>query len=256
MSFGLNLYSLRTKIKTREDFENTASLLKNMGYSCLQFSGAPFDADLIKSVSESTDIPILLTHVPFDRILNDSEKLVEEHKLFGCSNIGLGMMPFEGLSDTEIKNNIAKLEEAGKRLSGLGAKFFYHNHAHEFCKMKSGQTIFDYMIENTEHVNFILDTYWLQVGGVSIIDYVKKLSGRIECVHLKDYIPCYGPNGLAPRFAHVGEGNLNWKAIIDAMKASDTKYFFVEQDDACDYDAPFAQVESSIKYLNHNFKEN
>jgi len=112
---------------------------------------------------------------------------------------------------------------------------------------------YDYIIENTEHVNFILDTYWLQVGGVSITDYINKASGRIECVHLKDYLPCYGEHGIKGRFAPVGEGNINWKAVIDCMKNAGTKHFFVEQDDACDYEDPFAQVKSSIDYLINNF---
>ena len=253
MNFGLNLYSLRKQISTVEDFESSVLKLKKMGYSYLQFSGAPFNSASIKQISEKTNMPFMLTHVPFDRILNDTKNLVEEHKSFGCTSIGLGSMQFKSMSDEEIKENIAKLEKAGKTISSLGAKFFYHNHAHEFCKLSNGQTIYDYIIENTEHVNFILDTYWLQVGGVSITDYINKTSGRIECVHLKDYLPCYGEHGIKGRFAPVGEGNINWKAVIDCMKNAGAKHFFVEQDDACDYENPFAQVKSSIDYLINNF---
>ena len=93
MNAGLNLFSIRTLIDTEEHFLETAKKLKEMGYSYLQFSGAEFDADRIKRVSEATGLPIVLTHVPMDRILNDTAALMEDHAKFGCHNIGLGVTP-------------------------------------------------------------------------------------------------------------------------------------------------------------------
>ena len=122
MKFGLNLFSLREQIKTPEDFKNTAARLKSMGYSYLQFSGAPFNSELIKKVSEKCDIPFYLTHVPFDRLENDTKNLVFEHNSFGCTNLGLGMMQFKDMCDDEIKRNVAKLEDIGKKISALVLK--------------------------------------------------------------------------------------------------------------------------------------
>ena len=233
MNFGINLFSLRNQIATPEDFLKTVQALKTMGYSSLQFSGAPFDPAVIRSVSEATGLPIVLTHVPFERMLEDTENLVKDHDVFGCRNIGLGGMKFYGMDDKQILENIAKLEEAGKKLNACGAKFFYHHHSHEFCKLTTGQTIFDCILENTEHVNITLDTYWLQAGGVNITEYIEKAAGRLECVHLKDYIPAYNEDKkIAPKFAPVGEGNINWNAVIDAMKKAGVKHYLVEQDNA------------------------
>ena len=254
MTFGINLFSLRQQIATPETFLSTAQALKEMGYSYLQFSGAPFDKDVIRSVSDATELPVVLTHVPLDRILNDTDAWVKEHDFFGCRNVGLGMMDFRGLSDEEIIAGVNQLEEAGKKIAARGAKFFYHHHSHEFCKLSSGQTIFDFLLENTEHVNITLDTYWLQGGGFIIIEYIKKSEGRLECVHLKDYLPTY-PDGkkLAPQYVPVGEGNINWHAVIDTMRDAGVKYYLVEQDNATKLENPLGQVESSIRYLNKNF---
>ena len=114
MKAGLNLHSIRNLIKTEEVFLETAQKLKEMGYSYLQYSGAPLEPKRIKRVSEATGLPIVLTHVPMDLIINDAEKLMEEHAFFGCSNIGLGSMPSKTILDTEaFKKTVADLNEAG-----------------------------------------------------------------------------------------------------------------------------------------------
>ena len=76
MKFGLNLYSIRNRLKTEEDFLAAACELREMGYSYIQFSGAPFEPEMVKRVSEASGLPVVLTHVPMDRILNDTEALV------------------------------------------------------------------------------------------------------------------------------------------------------------------------------------
>jgi len=50
-------------------------------------------------------------------------------------------------------------------------------------------------------------------------------------------------------FAPVGDGTMNFAAIVEKMKKCGTKYFLVEQDNAPDFEDPFAQVERSIKYI-------
>ena len=186
MEAGLNLFTLRNKIENEKDFCETAIKLREMGYSYLQFSGAPFDADMIARVKKESGLDFVLTHVPMPRILEDTDALMEEHSRFGCKNIGLGMMPANIIADEKAcKAKIEELDAAGERMEKNGFKFFYHHHHFEFFKY-GGESVFDYMIKNAKHINFTADTYWLQFGGVNVCEYLKKLAGRIECVHLKD----------------------------------------------------------------------
>ena len=109
MSFGLNLYSIRNLIANEADFLDTATRLSEMGYSYMQFSGAPFDADMIKRVSEKSGLPVCLTHVPYDRIVHDTAALMEEHSRFGCRYIGLGAMPLDNIKNEDtFKRHSAK----------------------------------------------------------------------------------------------------------------------------------------------------
>ena len=255
MNAGLNLFTLRKSITTETDFLNTANSLRDMGYSYLQYSGGPYDADMIARVSKESGLPIVLTHVPMDRILTETDALMEEHARFDCHNIGLGMMPKEVITDEKsCKEKIAELNAAGEKMRKNGFNFFYHHHNFEFLKY-NGETVFDYMIENAPYINFTADTYWLQYGGVDICRYLEKLSGRIECVHLKDFGMKVskdeesGKIKMEPTFAPVGDGTIDFKSAVESAKSSGAKYFLVEQDNAPTFDDPFAQVERSIKYI-------
>ena len=250
MKAGLNLFSVRGMIRTEEDFLSTAIKLREAGYSYLQYSGAAFDAERIKRVSERSGLPVLLTHVPMERILADTEKLMEEHALFGCKNIGLGMMPLKILTDENAcKETIGALERAAEKMEENGFKFFYHHHHFEFSKFSDGETVFGYMLKQAKHINFTADTYWLQYGGAALPSFFDRLAGRMDCVHLKDYRIGRDKEDalkLRPEFAPVGDGLLDFKTLVEKMKALGAKYYFVEQDDAETYPDPLAQVGRSI----------
>ena len=250
MQVGLNLYSIRSFIKETNDFVKTCAKLKEMGYAFVQYSGAPFDSDKINLMQKQVGLPVVLTHVPMDRILNDTANLMEEHGKIGCKNIGLGMMPVATILDEQkCLQTIKLLDEAGKTMEQNGFKFFYHFHQFEFCKLSCGMRIIDYMLENCPHINFTADTYWMQFGGVDVTEYLKKMQGRIDCIHLKDYQIVYQNEKFVPRFAPLGKGNLNLNEIVKTAKQSGTKYFLVEQDDAIDYDDPLNQVKQSVTYV-------
>ena len=112
MNLGINLYSVRNLIKTEEELTKTAVALYNMGYEYLQFSGAPFDAEMIKRVKKKTGVPFVLTHSPIDRIIDDTERLMDEHESFGCRNIGLSTIPWSLIC---IEDEMKKVDMNPKR---------------------------------------------------------------------------------------------------------------------------------------------
>ncbi len=253
MQFGLNLYSIRNRIQTEEDMRKTFERLKQDGFSYVQFSGVPMcldTAEKLKRVSEEFSMPVVLTHSPMDRILQDTENLMKEHELFGCKNIGLGAMPTDCYKDKNLLyKTINDLNEVGKVMKDNGFNFFYHHHHYEFMKFDD-KTVFDFVLEKAPYINFTLDTYWVQYGGANILETIKKAKGRIGCVHLKDYkiFEDYNPN-----FAPLGDGTMNFKKIIPALKKAKVKYFLIEQDNAADLPDGMEQVEKSAKYLIENF---
>ena len=258
MKFGINLYSLRTLIGNEEDFLKTAIALSGLGYDTIQFSGAPYDPEVIRRVSAAAGLPVVVTHVPMDRIINDTDALMKEHESFGCRCIGLGAMPPAVIRDEEnFKQTVEKLNGAGKIMADNGFTFCYHNHHFEQYRT-DGRPALDYIIENAGYVHFTADVYWLQYGGADVLKTLKKMSGRADCIHLKDYrinakTDENGSVSYVPGFAPVGDGVLDFKAIIKTAKECGTKHFLVEQDDAVSYQEPLEQVKRSITYLKENF---
>lgn len=253
---GLNLFSIRNLIETEEDFLATAHKLREMGYDYMQFSGAEYDPARIKRVSEASGLPVYLTHVPMDRILNDTDALMAEHESFGCHNIGLGAMPRDVLLDEEkFKETVAKLDAVAVKMAQNGFAFFYHHHQFEFMK-RNGETLFDYMLKNAPHINFTVDTYWLQYAGVDILATLDKLKGRIGCTHLKDYAIEYvekdDKKEFKPVFAPVGNGNIDFAPVVKKMHDCGAKYFFVEQDNASKLPDTLGEVEQSVRYIKNN----
>ena len=126
MKVGLNLFSIRSYIKTEQEFLSTAKKLKEGGYDYLQFSGEPFDSEIIKRVTKKSGLKIYLTHVSIEQIINDTQKLMDEHESFGCKNIGLGMMPIECFFNKDsLIEKVALLNEAGRQMAKRGFKLFY-----------------------------------------------------------------------------------------------------------------------------------
>ncbi len=263
MKSGLNIYSINALIKTDEGYLSTMQKLKEMGYSYIQFSGRPFDKELIKKGIEESGLPVVLTHNPLAKFLNESDQMMEDNAYFNNKNIGLGAMGLATYQDEDVfKSTIEKLNVVAEKFQKNGFKFFYHNHHIEFVKMKSGQTLFDWMVENAPYFNYTLDTHWLQYGGVSVTEYIEKLAGKIECIHLKDFGVTIKTDEEVLKNAKktteqldfnivpVGDGNMNFKDICEVAKKGGTKWFIVEQDNACTFDDPLYQVERSCKYID------
>ena len=250
-SVGINLYSLRTLIQTEEGLTNTLLALKEMGYDYAQYSGAPFLPDAIKRASEVSGMPIVLTHVPLGRILETPEALAEEHATFGCRYIGLGSLPHEVAVDFEkLKAMAEALEHSAQVFLSRGCRLFFHNH-HVECFRHGDITVLEYLMEHGPSMSFILDTYWLQYGGVSVADYVKRLSGRIACVHLKDY----GITAqFTPTFMPVGDGNIDFPSLYPLMEQSGVEYYLVEQDNAVEFEDPLEQVRRSVQYMRRTLQ--
>lgn len=252
MKIGVNLFSIRNLIQTKESLIKTLKALKKDHCDFVQFSGSPVPLKALKEVSKVTKMPIVITHAPYSRMVNDLDNLMKEHKSFNCSRIGLSRIDDMKIypDDKKVKAEIDRLEKIAIKMNKKGFKFFFHNHNFEFRKMKDGETIFDYLIKKAPHINFILDIYWVQYSGANIIDMIRRLKGRVECIHLKDYKI---NDELNPEIAPLGDGNIDLEAVIKEAKKAGTKYFLIEQDNAADKKNGYQDIVKSIKYIKENF---
>lgn len=245
IAIGVQLYTLRNFLKEPALVRGVFEKVKEMGAEVVQVSGmCKIDSRELAKISADTNLPICITHSPFERIKGDLDKLAEEHLIYGCKNIGIGMLPKE--YDRKDLNSINKfidcLNLTAEKLKKYGMTIAYHNHWFEFKKF-GDKTMYDIMIENTvPEVQFIPDTFWIKVGGYDPIEYIKKLKGRIDTLHLKDYKKYL----FLPVFKAIGDGNLDFKNILKESETAGVKNAVVELDIALN---PYQALTKSIKYI-------
>jgi len=248
MRIGAQLYTCRHQCQTIEGIAETFAKVRDIGYTAVQLSGlGPADPHDVARLAEDTGLDIAATHIKWQRLRDETDAVIEEHKLWKCRHPATGGLPveFTGTGD-DMDPWLAELPAVAERLAAAGMDFSYHNHNHELVRV-SGKTWLQLLYEKAspEHLKAEIDTYWIQAGGGDPAAYLRAYAGREPIVHFKDMT-------ITPRrevrFAPIGEGNLNWPAILDACRAGGVEYAFVEQDQCYDLD-PFEALAVSYRNL-------
>lgn len=246
---GAQYFTLRNFCKTIEDFDETCRKVKEIGYQIIQISGTPLKAADMKPIIDKYGLEVMTSHRSFDDFKNNLDEIIDYNRTLGCKLCGVGAMPQDcWKSEENLTQFIQDVNEIAAKLKAQGLLFGYHNHAFEFGKL-GGKRIMDRLIAETdpENVMFIVDTYWLQFGGVNPADFIKNLGNRAMAIHFKDYCINLEQGWGAAEMAEIGQGNLNWDAIIAACDEAGAQFALVEQD-VCRHD-PFVSMKMSYDYL-------
>lgn len=237
------LYTLRDFLKTPEDIARTLSRVAEIGYRAVQLSAlGPIDTRELKRLCDGAGLAVCATHVRYDRLRDDLDAVVEEHEILGCPYVAIGSMP-EAYRNAEGYHRFAReASEVARRLKERGLTFGYHNHSFELERY-DGETGLEVLYRDSDPAVFQgeIDTYWIQHGGGDPAAWIRRMKGRCHVLHLKDMAIRGGKEQL---MAEVGEGNLNWPAILDAAREAGVRWYVVEQD-TCQRD-PFESIAISL----------
>jgi sugar phosphate isomerase/epimerase len=242
------MYTLREYTKTPADVAKTLSRVKKLGYDAIQSSAmAPMDAKELAKILHDNDLKCVVTHISKDRMRDDTQRVIEEHKLWGCQYTAIGgFFPKEAFTKALWQGFADEYNLIASKFAGSGVSIGYHNHSHELARLEDAPTTpLAMLVEKlSKDVWFEIDTYWIAHGGADPIAWINKVAGRIPCVHLKDM-------AIKPSreqyMAEVGVGNLNWPGIIEACRKAGVKWYIVEQD-TC-YRDPFDSLKTSLENL-------
>ena len=247
IKLGAQLYTIREFTQTPEDIEKSLRKIKDLGFHTIQISGFGYmDPQKLADLVHELELDCCVTHSPFDRIMNDLDALIEEHRMLGCDTIGLGAMPGEYRETPDgVYQFVKDIREVAKKIKAAGMQFAYHNHNFEFQKTSDGRLLLDVLIEDTDpdDFHFILDTYWLQMGGVNPAAYIRKVKDRMKVCHFKDFAVV----GWTPTIAEIGVGNIDFAECFRACEDANVQYIVIEQD-TCPRD-PFDCLANSYKNL-------
>ena len=253
MQIGAQLFNLRDYCQTPDDLALTLSKVAEIGFKTVQLSGVcAYTPEWISTELAKNGLIAPLTHYNADRIADDTDAVIAEHKAFNCKYIGLGAMPNfknKGYSDEAYRAFVARYLPAARVICHAGCKFMYHNHSFEFFRFSDGRNVIERLCEDftPEELGITLDTYWVTDAGGDPVDWLYRLKGRINCVHFKDMM--YASEEPNRRMAPIGSGNLNWPRIIEACKELGVEHVFIEQDNSYGED-PFICLKKSYDYLH------
>ena len=240
MEIGAQFFTIRDFCKNLDDFEESLKKVAEIGYKYVQISGTcDYNAEWLDEKLKENGLKCVLTHIPSDKLISDSEKVCHEHTIFGCDYVGLGCYNFV---ENTIDDFYAQYADTIRTVSANGKYFMYHNHDGEFIK-RDGKLVLDGLAErfSPDELGFTLDTFWIQAGGGDPGYWIEKLSGRVPCIHLKDF-------AHGRKMAVIGEGNINFDRVFEKAEKAGTKYMLVEQDD-CNGEDPFDCLKRSYEYL-------
>ena len=244
MRLGAQFYSIRNHTTTPEGVQDAFREMKKIGYETVQLSGiCQTDAEVLKAISEETALPIVTTHIAAQRILEQTDAVIAEHKLFGCPEVGIGSMPKEYHGSIEgVRKFIKDFTPAMEKIRAAGLRFAYHNHAFEFEDL-GGTNAYEILINEMPGLFFIVDTYWLLYAGQDIEKTIERLKDRIVSVHFKDMLS--EPKGpICP----CGDGVIDFAPILALCDRLGIPEALVEQDNAPDTDS-YACMKKSFDAL-------
>lgn len=255
-TIGLQLYTLRNELQ--KDTPGTIKAVAAAGYKQGEMFGFP-NCDPVIQACRDSGLAMHSSHFEWDSVVNpkddtysDFQRIVEKAQKIGLSHLVIPYLADKNRQSLDDYRKVAgHANKAAVLAKKAGLQLAYHNHAFEFQPRDGGKTGFDIlMAEFGADMKFELDVFWVQVGGVDPVALLKKLSGRVSQVHLKDLkpgmkLPEFG-SVPADAFQELGDGVIPMEPILAASKAAGVKHCHVEQDQSPD---ALASIRQSIAYL-------
>lgn len=247
MIVGAQLYTISNFAQDEAGIRASYQKLSEMGYRALHYSSIPMiGAEKLKEIAEQNGLYYVVSHIGVERLLHETDAVIEEHRIMGYRDIGIGGCSGRYREDglNGMRAFIRDMKPAVEKMNAAGMKFHYHNHYQEFERF-GGVTPMDLVLGETDW-GVILDTYWVQYAGLDSAKTLRQMEGRVQFCHLKDM----EISQMEQRMAPVGQGNLDWPEILAVCEETGVQYGLVEQDYTYGRD-PFEEMRRSAENLRN-----
>jgi sugar phosphate isomerase/epimerase len=245
------------------DAAGTLKVVSDLGYKYVELADysdgkfygyAPLD---FKKLVNDLGMEIISSHTQVEGVgvtAESAKKMAEDHAVIGSKYcIQPWIVEEMRTSVASYQRMAANWNEIGKVMKDAGIRFGYHNHNFEFATVEGKVPYFDIMLAELDPslVTMELDMFWATKAGHNPVDLINKYPGRFELFHLKDAYTKQDPffevtkDDIAP----VGEGVIDFKAILATKDTAGMKYFIVEQDQSRDNDV-MGDIKKSITNLS------
>ena len=273
---GVQMMMLKDKVSTLGMYP-VLQRIADLGITAVEVSQIPMDEENTAALRRGIDclgldvgaLSVMLepgSTTPEDNLRDHFDKIVADCHRLETRFVRIGMVPMAAMASKEACIEWAReCEDAARRLAAEGITLCYHNHHIDLSRF-DGERIFDLVRRVAPSLQFEVDLFWVQRGGMAPLDMLKEYAGVCQLIHVKDYrvasVPQKALEMLARgdaagsyaafldtiQFAEVGSGNMNWPELLPAANAAGAEYFFIEQDDTYGRD-PFDCIADSRAYL-------
>jgi sugar phosphate isomerase/epimerase len=198
-----------------------------MGYQAVEFAnygGIP--SSEMALLLADLGLRAIGSHVGLFLLEQDLEREIQYCLEIGCSYIAVPTLTPRWRSDNAAgyRKLAAHLQKIALACRERGITLLYHNHDFDF-QQSEGSYLLDILLRETDPalLQLELDTGWFATVGIDPIAYLRKYTGRVPFIHLKDI--------TAERtFAEVGEGVLDIAAYCKVAMECGTQFYIVEND--------------------------
>lgn len=221
--FSIQLYSVREE--TAKDFPGTLEKLAKIGYTGVEFAGyGGIPANEMRKYLDDFGLKSIGSHVMPKRLTENLDEELEYNMRLGTRHIIIPYVPIANREDALRTAEFAN--STGEKCVKAGFSFGYHNHNHEFTK-DGDEYLLDILFAavDPEVCKMELDLYWTAWAGVDPVAYMRKNTGRLNLLHLKQM-----KDRESRECVDLGEGVLDFTEIITLGKELGVEHYILEQE--------------------------
>lgn len=237
---GLQLYTVRDLMRT--DVARTLEQVAEVGYREVEFAGYFGEAPArIRGLLDGLGLSSPSSHLSLREIGPDLARTLDLAQTIGHRYLVVPSLdPQDRRTPDDYRRVAGVLNRAGEAARPRGLRVAYHNHDFELQPIE-GVLPFDVLLRDTDPalVFFEMDFYWMASGRADPLMYFERHPGRFHLCHLKD-------RDRRGRMADVGDGHLDFPAILRGRERAGLRHYFVERDDPPD---PLASIRASYRFL-------
>ncbi len=208
----------------------------------------------LKQLLDRYSIKAISSHVQLAELRRDLDGVVAFNRSIGNTVL---VVPYldEKARPTDAAGWTALGQELGRiaaRARAGGMRLAYHNHDFELVDF-DGRTGLELLFAAAgPDLLTELDLAWVARAGHDPAVMLGKFRGRLFAVHAKDNAP-KGQADDEGGFAAVGQGVLDWNAILPAAADAGVQWYIVEHDHPRD---PAKVIQASADYLRAHLPAN
>lgn len=226
---GFQLSSVAPWLDTSDHLKESLARIAAIGYRVVQLQGVSPDIPdgLIAAALRENGLRCVAAQEDYPAgLAPDPDSAIGRAVACGCDYLVFSLIPPEYDTPDRLKGFAKKLLCIYEKAQKAGLVLAYHPNRSDF-RLMGRMPVYERLLSLLPpevRLNFCVHASF---GRLPYARVLEKYAGRIDLVHFKDSLT--RADGTA-RLMPLGEGEHNWKPILDACARAGTQYILVEQE--------------------------